>query len=310
MLIALGIIVPLLIAYTIIIVVWFNKSAKGRQTEDDLFSDNQPDYLIPYLDRLRENRKWLDNIPFDEIYVTSYDNLKLYARFYHCQKPKATAILVHGYKGDGETCYPILSRYLLEQNIDVVIIRHRAHVHSEGKRLCLGLKERYDVKSWCDYVSSIIPKGMPMFVSGISMGGASVLLASSLELPENVKFLINDCGYSDGYEELKAAARFMNIPPVLYAPQGWLLYKILEGVDLKKDRPVDEVKKARLPILTIHGEADTFVPFSMCKEIYEACATEKELVTVPEATHGMSYLVDTEKCNEVIQRWIDKYLYK
>ena len=145
---------------------------------------------------------------------------------------------------------------------------------------------------------------------GISMGGASVLLASSLELPENVKFLVNDCGYSDGYEELKAAARFMNIPPVLYAPQGWLLYKILEGVDLKKDRPVDEVKKARLPILTIHGEADTFVPFSMCKEIYEACATEKELVTVPEATHGMSYLVDTEKCNEVIQRWIDKYLYK
>ena len=147
-----------------------------------------------------------------------------------------------------------------------------------------------------------------MFVSGISMGGASVLLASSLELPENVKFLVNDCGYSDGYEEFKAAARFMKIPPILYAPAGWLLYKITEGIDIKKVRPVDEVKKARLPILTVHGEADTFVPFYMCKEIYEACSSEKELVTVPGATHGMSYLVDPKKCEDAYQRWIDKYL--
>ena len=308
MYIAIGVFAALLIAYVVFMIVMFNKSARGRQTEDNLFSDDQPSYLRPYLERLRENRKWLDKIPFEEIYVTSFDNLKLYARFYHCEKPKATAILVHGYRGDGETCYPILSRYLLEQNIDVVIIRHRAHVHSEGKRLCLGLKERYDVKSWCDYVSSIIPKGMPMFVSGISMGGASVLLASSLELPDNVKFLINDCGYSDGYEELKAAAKFMKIPPIFYAPIGWLLYKITEGVDFKKVRPVDEVKKSHLPILTTHGEADTFVPFEMCKEIYAACASEKELVTVPGATHGMSYLVDTDKCNKAIQRWIDKYL--
>ena len=306
--IVLSIIAVMVIAYVGFVLVSFKISTTGIQKEDDLFSDDQLPQLLPYIDDMRNCRMWLDEVPYNDIHVTSYDGLKLYAKYYHCEQPRAVAILVHGYKGDGETCYPKLSKYLLEQGIEVVIIRQRAHVHSEGKRLCFGLKERYDVKSWCDYVSSIIPKGMPMFVSGISMGAASVLMASSLELPDNVKFLVSDCAFSDAYKEFENVAKMQKIPPFLFAPAGRLMYKITEGVDIKKERPVDEVKHSRLPILIIHGEADDFVPFHMCKEIYNACSQDKELVTVPGAVHGMSYLVDTEKCTEAFQRWIDKYL--
>jgi fermentation-respiration switch protein FrsA (DUF1100 family) len=309
MIIAVSIILVIVITYFIMSVILFNKSTKGRQTEDNLFDEHQSRGVRPYLDELRSARSWLDKVPYDDIYVTSYDNLKLYAKFYHSKTPRAVAILVHGYQGDGETCYPIFAKFLLEQNIDVVIIRQRAHVHSEGKRLCFGIKERFDVQKWCEYVSSIIPKGMPMFLSGISMGGATVLLASSLDLPENVKFIVNDCGYSDTYEEFNAAAKFMHYIPILFTPIGRPFYKITEGIDIKKVRPVDEAAKSKLPILTIHGEEDTFVPFYMCKDIYNAIKSDKELITVPGATHGMSYLVDTKRCNEVFQRWIDKYLY-
>ena len=55
---------------------------------------------------------------------------------------------------------------------------------------------------------------------------------------------------------------------------------------------MEAMKTCTTPILFFHGEADSFVPCYMSKQIYDACSSSKRLVTVPNAEHGLVYLVD------------------
>ena len=66
----------------------------------------------------------------------------------------------------------------------------------------------------------------------------------------------------------------------------------------------DEVAKATIPILFIHGDADTFVPCSMVYELYDACQTEKKLVIVEGAGHVESCYRDAELYEGALREFI------
>ena len=55
------------------------------------------------------------------------------------------------------------------------------------------------------------------------------------------------------------------------------------------------MKTCNIPVIFFHGESDDFVPCVMSREMYNACTAPKELVTVPDAGHGLAYLVDKQK---------------
>jgi fermentation-respiration switch protein FrsA (DUF1100 family) len=57
---------------------------------------------------------------------------------------------------------------------------------------------------------------------------------------------------------------------------------------------MEAVKKCTLPVIFYHGETDDFVPCDMSKDLFDACASRKQLVTVPGAGHGLSYPVAPE----------------
>ena len=61
-----------------------------------------------------------------------------------------------------------------------------------------------------------------------------------------------------------------------------------------------------MPILFIHGEADTFVPCSMCEEIYEHCASPKSKLIVSGAAHAESYYKDMESYEAALTEFIGK----
>ena len=65
--------------------------------------------------------------------------------------------------------------------------------------------------------------------------------------------------------------------------------------DVREESAVEAVKRAKVPILLIHGEGDSTVPCSMVHELAEACASPVTVVTVPEAEHGISWYVDMER---------------
>ena len=72
----------------------------------------------------------------------------------------------------------------------------------------------------------------------------------------------------------------------------------LEGVSLAN---------SPLPLLLIHGTGDDFVPADMSQENYAAAAGEKRMILVEGATHGISYLVEEERCRRELLAFVDQY---
>ena len=87
----------------------------------------------------------------------------------------------------------------------------------------------------------------------------------------------------------------MGLPPAA----GYFFVKLGARIyghfDLEETSPEEAVKNCPLPVIFYHGEADDYVPCEMSKINYDACNSKKMLVTIPNAGHGLAYLVDPEK---------------
>ena len=66
-----------------------------------------------------------------------------------------------------------------------------------------------------------------------------------------------------------------------------------------------EVQKAKLPILFIHGDKDTFVPCSMCDELYASCASQKTKLIVKGAGHCESYYKNTKAFEDALDKFLE-----
>ena len=69
-----------------------------------------------------------------------------------------------------------------------------------------------------------------------------------------------------------------------------------------------EVAKAKVPILFIHGTKDTFVPYHMCREIYDCCASPKKILEVEGAAHAESYYKDTESYERALDEFFEEIM--
>ena len=171
-----------------------------------------------------------------------------------------------------------------------------------------GLSERHDVCAWANFLTRRFGAEQYLFLNGISMGCASVLLAAELPLPETVRGVIADCGYTSPWEEFAYLMKWdVHVPvrPLLYVAEG--ITRLLAHWDFRSATPLKAVANTKLPVLFLHGDADTFVPPWMTLENYAACASEKELLIVPGAIHAQSYFGDTPAVQEKIARFVEKY---
>ena len=155
-----------------------------------------------------------------------------------------------------------------------------------------GMLERYDCADWANWIHDHISSTMPLYLAGVSMGASTVLMASCLNLPENVKGIAADCGYTSPMEIWKHITE-----ENLHLSYGLHQYDIDELCRKKIQlgpsdcNTVESLKKSHLPVMLVHGTNDTFVPVDMTYENYKACQGRRKLLIVPGADHGMSYYV-------------------
>ena len=120
-------------------------------------------------------------------------------------------------------------------------------------------------------------------------------MASGKSLPPNVVGILADCGYNSPKDILKKIIKQIGLPVSI----GYFLVKMgarLYGhFDLEETSPEEALKNCKVPVIFYHGENDDFVPCEMSRINYEACHCKKALVTIPEAGHGLSFPVDSEK---------------
>lgn len=166
-----------------------------------------------------------------------------------------------------------------------------------------------DVISWATYMGQKLGPDAPLILGGLSMGATTVLMASCYEFPANVRAIIADCGFTSPYAIAKSVLHrdYPRLPVGLLLPICGLFTRLYAGFGLHDASTLDAVRESRYPILFIHGTGDTFVPCEMTKEAYAACTSEKELILVDSAEHGKSYLVEKDRVEEALCRFLAAY---
>lgn len=278
-----------------------------------------------YRTRVQALMAELSALPCEDVYITSFDGLKLHGRYYRAAGAESASgsgqagqsghadesagrvleIMFHGYNGNALRDFCGGHKIARREGHDILLVDQRAHGQSEGKTISFGINERCDLLSWLQYVDARFGEDeYRIILSGVSMGAATVLMAAELALPAAVKGIIADCGYTSPRAIIKKVMKDAGFCPALLYPFVRLAARLAGGFDLDEASAVESVRHCRVPVLIIHGEADGFVPCSMAREIYAACACDKELLLVPGADHVMSYIVDTKRYEETVRRFI------
>ena len=234
---------------------------------------------------------------YNDVYITSFDGLKLHAyEFEYGGSGALTVVLCHGYKSCPLLDFSLVFEMYKDMKYNILLIDQRAHGLSEGKYICFGVKECRDAVAWCDYASKRF--GGEIVLEGLSMGASTVMFASSLDgLPESVVRIIADCGFCSPYEQIAyVAGHNYHMPVRLVMPLVSFCCQHIFGFDLCDMDAEKSLSKCKIPVLFLHGEDDGFVPVENVRKAYSACSSAKRLITVKGAGHGMSYMVDMERC--------------
>lgn len=254
--------------------------------------------------QVRELMEQLKGITAEDVFINSFDGLKLHGRYYHAKDGAPLDIQFHGYNGNAMRDFCGGNKISRESGHNSLLIDQRAHGMSQGKTISFGINERKDCLSWVRYAVERFGEDTEIVLSGVSMGAATVLMASDLGLPKNVKAIVADCGYSSPKAIINKVMRDSGLPDKLMYPFVWLGAMVFGKFNLTESSAVSAVSESDVPILIIHGGADDFVPCYMAEEIYKACRSEKKLLIVPGAGHGMSYLVDKDLYEKTVKDFI------
>ena len=236
---------------------------------------------------------------------------KLIARIVEPKESNGRLILAcHGARswGIGEFCF--ISDYFYKNGYTVIMPDHRGCGDSDGKYMGYGTHESIDAYYWVNYAKQHYPN-MDIFLLGVSMGAATVLMMSKNADDDAIKGIIADCSYTSQWDEfsyqLNTSFHLPNFPIMNICN---LYSRILTGYSFKDASPLDAVQEAKKPILFIHGGKDDFVPTYMEKILYDACCTEKEMIVVDNAVHARSYYTDPITYQKAIESFMDKYSKK
>ena len=238
--------------------------------------------------------------PYENVSIISDDGLKLTGRYYHVKDNAPLEIMCHGYKGNAIRDFCGNWKIASEAGRNILLIDERCHGGREGHTITFGILERTDVLNWVKYANERFGN-IPIILSGVSMGAATVLMTTAMDLPENVKGIIADCPYDAPANIIKQVlGADMGMPVKLVYPLikfGGMLYG---KFNLDAANPVDAVKQAQIPILLIHGDDDRFVPYEMSCNIYAAAPEKIEFHTIHGAGHAMNYVTAPEEYTRLV----------
>ena len=220
-----------------------------------------------------------------------------------------TAVIVHGYTDNAVRMLMIGYLYNRDLGCNILLPDLYYHGQSEGRAIRMGWKDRFDVLRWMDIANDIFGGDTRMVVHGISMGAATTMMVSGEEQQPYVKCFVEDCGYTSVRDQFsKELKEQFGLPafPLLDAA-SWLC-GLKYGWTFGEASSLEQVKKSRLPMLFIHGDADDYVPTRMVYPLYGAKPGDKELWVVPGASHANSYRDNREEYTRRVGEFVESRL--
>lgn len=250
----------------------------------------------------------LKNSECEIVEITAHDGERLIGHWRKCENTERVIIAMHGWRSSWFKDFGAVADLFYENNCSVLFVEQRGQGESGGEYMGFGLIERYDCLDWIKWANENGCAELPLYLCGISMGASTVLMAAGMELPENVRGIIADCGFTSPHAIWKHVAEnnlHMSYNGIIAAIVNDMCKKRIQ-IGANDYSCTDAMRECRVPVLFIHGTDDHFVPIEMTYENYKACTAPKRLLVVPGAEHGMSYWVDKEKYEKELKNfWHD-----
>ena len=254
--------------------------------------------------------QWLQENGATDISVLSHDGLKLCGMWVPAENAKGTILLAHGYRSTMLVDFGIAFPFYHELGFNLLIPNQRAHGKSQGRFITFGVKESEDMCRWIEYHNTKF--GMkPMVISGLSMGASTVLYMADKELPDNVRGIIADCGFTSPADIIQHVfKKTIHLPAI---PSIWvtdLFARIFAGFSIYEKDTRKTLKNAKVPVLMIHGMKDGFVPYQMSEEGFSVCVEPKKLFLVEDADHGLSFIKEKERYTSLVIDFLNQYILR
>jgi len=254
---------------------------------------------------------WLEQMNPQVFQMTSYDGLNLVATYLkHEQPSKKIAIVLHGFATNHAPMSGAARLFYEKFGFDVLLPDLRGHGDSEGHYIGFGWHDRIDLLGWIDLIIERFGEDVELLLFGVSMGGATVSLASGETLPDNVKLIVSDCAYSNmnsifGYH-LKRKYKLPRFPVITVTS---LICRLKAKYSFGEGCVKEQVSKSTTPMLFIHGSEDQFVPTHMAYDLYQSASCEKEILIINGADHAASYQTDSLRYVEALEQSINTYFH-
>lgn len=258
-----------------------------------------------YKDQIKNGADWVSRHTAEAVSVLGKDGLRLYGRFFPADTDRRKVILLfHGYRSMAQNDFGCALEFYHNQGFHILLADQRAHGKSKGRLITFGVKERHDCKAWMEYINRRFDGNCELFLGGMSMGSATVLMALGLEHPPTLRGVIADCGFTSPIEIISAVSKKSHLPPVLLLRPVDLFCRLFGRFSIYDASSVTALRENTVPVLFIHGKADDFVPCNMSEENYAACKGPKKIVLVDGADHGLGFLVNPTQVQNAVTAFL------
>lgn len=203
-------------------------------------------------------------IPYTRVTLTTSDGERIVGWQLEPMAPRADVVYFHGNGGNLSVWLPVLAS-LHALGLRVFAIDYRGYGLSSGSPSEEGVYR--DAEAAVRYATQHRTPGAPLVFWGRSLGGPVAASATRVASPDG---LILESTFADKAAVIRSqpVLRLLN----LFAAYRFPTLDLLRGFDK--------------PILVIHGDRDSIIPFPLGRELYDRLAGPKRFAPVPGADHN------------------------
>lgn len=256
---------------------------------------------------------WFDENVCEEHEIISETGEKLKGYLIKSQEPSDKYIFgAHGYRSNARIEFCLFAYYYVQMGLNVFVVDHKGAGQSEGEYIGFGHYESQDCMKWLEYMNETFGEDIQIGLHGVSMGCATVLKMSGNEnLPQNVKFVVADCGYTSAGELFEAKLEKFGVLKKPIVGVIDVINQHTTGYSYKQTSTKEAVSKMKIPALFVHGSEDELVPYTMSMENYNLCpmpTMDKELFIVQGSSHATNIVIDGEGYMQRVANYVQRYM--
>ena len=256
-----------------------------------------------------EGQRWFRDHKGEDKTITTQKTGRIHAYIIPAENAASHrwAVCCHGYNS-APSSTALFAKHFHEQGFHCVCPSLRGWGNDETHYCSMGYRDKDLLLAWIDYIVAMDPEA-EILLHGYSMGSVTVMLATGEALPANVKAAVCDCGFTTCTAQFRHVLKTYTPLPSFPLFNAVNLVSTLRGnFNIRKNNPIEAIRHSVTPTVFLHGTADTFVPFYMMDELYEACAAPKAKQPIEGGLHATAVVKDPDTYWKAVDAFLKDYI--